>query len=153
MYSRYLISTFDRENSIKHLQLLYDQLATTPEQRYKKRPCESSFLIIAKVALTAFHDHRDKLSTVLSDFISTLQTTRQMHLENLVLGVERIIENPSVFHIVKRSEMKDRYSLGIHLNCIVAYVDLIRIHPDLADESGSKQRWEHVKGRPTLTVL
>ena len=152
MSHRHLISTLDRESSIKYLQALYNQLAMTLEQRHNKKPSGSSFSVVAKVSLTALHDHRNRLSGVLSNELSTLQATRLIHLENLLLRMGQIMEIPGFFHFVKRSKMKDQHNLGIDLTCMVNYVDLIRIHPDLAGNNGSESIQSPLRRKSRLMI-
>ena len=133
-----MFSTLDREESINYLRALYGSLAAQLESGYGVKTNSSAFSVVTCVTLAAFHEHLDSFPKIFRDHTFPLQTTRQYHLESLLLRVRRILNIPHDSLIKCKEWAKSHHDLGIDLACMVGYIDLLRIHPDLAGEDGSK---------------
>ena len=123
---------------MNYVRALYASLATSLESRYGVGTCGSAFTVVACAALTAFHEHRDNLSEIFQDDTIPLQTTRQFHLESLLLRIGPVLETSSISYINENKWIQPQHNLGIDLACMASYIDLLRVHPNLASKNGSK---------------
>ena len=94
--------------------------------------CSPALSVVAATTLNAFYQHYGELSESLRNEVSSLATTRQLHLECLLFTF-RLAHDLQGF---PWSNPKRKHILGVVLDCMADYVDLLRIHPDLASDNG-----------------
>ncbi len=125
MNCSYLFATLDQQSSVDHLRTFYNLLATTLRQRYeKKEPCTPALSAMIGVSLNAFSQHRHDLTGPLVNVVHSLDISRQYHLEVILRLIERLT-HPDL------QDRDRRYHLGVSLELLALYVDLLGIHPDL----------------------
>ncbi|KAL9100324.1 MAG: hypothetical protein Q9163_004287 [Psora crenata] len=128
----YLFSTLDRHDTIKYLRDLYSLLVLVLKHNYSNgKACGSAFSTVATMTLSFLHQHYDKLPPPLRDDLSSLATTRQFNLECLLSVLRLTVPLPDVpLHHLSTSEWG--HNLGVTIECIVEFTDLLPIHLDWA---------------------
>lgn len=125
MVCSYLFSTPDQESSVQYLDNVYFRLAAMMEQRYERQEgCTPALSSVIEVSWTVFSNHRHGLTGCLDNIARTLDLSRQYHLEVIL----RPFENLAYADLQDRDR---RYHLGVSLDLLAEYLDLLGTHPDL----------------------
>ena len=130
--SSYLFATLDHKSSTEYLQVIYDRLAEVLQLGYgEKRDLSSCLTAMAKELLNAFAKRRDHFSNSLAPILRTLDATRLYHLETILrqLGKNpRQWESQGAYSLIAPHQ---RHRLGVNLECLAGYSELLCIHPGL----------------------
>lgn len=87
-----------------------------------KNNCSTALAAVIDISLDAYSKHRDNVGDSLGILTETLKTTRLYHLESLLHNLEEI-------SVTGASDQKHR--LGVILECLASYADLLSDHPNL----------------------
>lgn len=121
----YLFATLEQQSSVQHLGAFYDQLAQTLKQRYEKQEgCTPALSATIEVSLALFSEHQKAFVGRLDKIAQSLDLSRQCHLEAIL----RPFENLTLSDLQDRNR---RYHLGVSLESLAQYADLLGIHPGL----------------------
>ena len=88
---------------------------------------------MAKEILNAYAKRRDNLPTSLAPIRETLDATRLYHLETIL---RRLGKNPRQWESQGSYSLKaphQRHRLGVDLECLAGYSELLCIHPALRE--------------------
>ena len=129
----YLFATLDHTSSTEYLQVMYNRLAEVLERIYEeKRDLSRCRAAMAKEVLNAFAKRRDNLSSSLGPVLQTLDATRLYHLEIILYQVGRNRrQGRSVAYSLETP--KQRHKLGVDLECLAGYSELLCINPALRE--------------------
>ena len=130
--SSYLFATLDHTSSTEYLQVIYDRLAEGLQLGYgEKRDLPSCLTVTAKEILNAYAKQRDYLPNSLAPILGTLDATRLYHLETIL---RQLGKNPRQWESQGAYSLKtpgQRHRLGVGLECLAGYSELLCIHPAL----------------------
>ena len=88
---------------------------------------------MAKELLNAYAERRDSLSYSLGPSLRNLDATRLYHLETIL---RRLGKNPRQWESQGAYSLKtpgQRHRLGVFLECLAGYSELLCIHPSLRE--------------------
>ncbi|KAL2038147.1 hypothetical protein N7G274_009095 [Stereocaulon virgatum] len=123
----HLFTTLNQRSSMDYLKVLYHQLAGLLEDTHdNKINCSTALAAVIEISLNAYSKHNDNVGESLGILTESLKTTRSYHLESLLHNFEEI-------SITGASDQKHR--LGVILECLASYADLLGDHPNLGNIS------------------
>ena len=129
-----MFATLDHTSSTEYLQLIYDRLAEVLELGYREKiDLSSCFAAMAKEILNAYAKRRDSLSCSLGPILRTLDATRLYHLETIL---RQLGKNPRQWESQGAYSLqtpRQRHKLGVNLESLAGYVELLCIHPRLRE--------------------
>ena len=115
--------------------MFYGRLASLLEGVYSNGDvCGSAFSTVAAMTLRAFHQHYDELPMSLRDDLASVADTRRFHLQYLLSLLRLAASSPSIASNLSSSP-NQRHDLGVVLDCMIEYADLLRIHSGMAGEN------------------